>query len=105
MFQATCTNEEKVRAHVSYVTSTGAPAVVDGATHVEVQSGDGTFERLGPHEFYLVSGFVPDDTLYVISADVDLGEGVETLTDAITLTVTNARAAAFGVSFGLPERK
>lgn len=105
MFNASCTNEEKVPATVSYVTPRGLPAVVDGDTLVEVISGDGSFEKTGAHTFFLISGAAPGDTVYAISADADLGAGIQTITDAITLTVTNAQAAAFGVSFGTPEPK
>lgn len=105
MFNASCSNEEKVLAAVSYTTSRGLPAIVDGPTLVEVLSGDGTVEPVDAHRFYLVSGAVPGDTVYAISADADLGDGIQTITDAITLTVSNAQAAAFGVTFGVPVPK
>jgi hypothetical protein len=43
--------------------------------------------------------------MIVIEADADLGEGVETISDAIRLTVEGAKAQSLGLSVGTPEPK
>lgn len=110
--ESACTNAEKVRGSVSYVDSRGRPATVDGATEVNVISGDATVARfdsagdpLGAHEFYLVSGDAPGDSVFEVAADADLGAGIERITDIVTLHVTSEKAASFGFSFGTPEKK
>lgn len=101
--QASCTTEEKVPVSVSYVTAAGNPAQVQGATAF-VPSGDATFERTGDHEGYLVSGG-PGDTIFVVEADADLGDGVVLVSDIITLSVSGAMASAMGITLGAPVPK
>jgi len=103
-FTAACTDEQKVPITVSYTTSAGRPASVEGDTSFEVTSGDGTFERTGAHSGFLVSGLA-GDTVFSISADADLGAGVVILSESGTLTVTSAQAATVGVSLGAPVPK
>ncbi len=102
-----CTNEEKVKITATPTTASGGPASIDGALVVEVQSGDGTFtqDAAEPLSFWAVSGAAPGDTLYGVSADADLGSGVVTIADQVTLTVTSAQAANFGFVSGPPEPK
>lgn len=100
-----CTNEEKLPVTFSYATAAGRPAQVQGDTTVTVTSGDGTFERTGAHSGFLVSGDNAGDTVYAHDADADLGEGVVSINDVMTLTVSGAQAAAVGVAFGAPVPK
>lgn len=102
--QASCTTEEKVPVSVSYVTAAGNPAQVQGATAF-VPSGDATFERTGDHEGYLVSGSAPGDTIFVVEADADLGDGIVLVSDIITLSVGGAMASAVGITLGAPVPK
>ena len=48
----------------------------------------------------LVSSDDPGETVVVVKADADVGEGVEELADTITLTVIGATAKNLGLSFG-----
>lgn len=106
MLDVNCTNEEKVHVHVAPVTSTGRPSVLDGPIVVAVQSGEGTFAVDGDGKgFFAISADTPGDTVYVVSADADVGEGVETISDIVTLHVAGAKAANLGVTADAPVAK
>ena len=98
--EATCTNEEKVNFHLNPTTSTGQPAQLeDGSEQWVVQSGDGTVEPAGDGlSCFVVSGANPGDTVVLVSGDADLGQGVQTISDLITLHVTGAMAQNLGVT-------
>lgn len=102
-----CTNEEQVPVTASPVSASGRPAAIDGALVVTVQSGDGTVvqDAATPLTFTCRSGDGPGETVYLVSADADLGAGVVTISDLVTLTVTSASAAAFGLAQGPVEAK
>lgn len=102
-----CTNEQKVKVTAAPQTTAGNPAAIDGALRVEVVSGDGTFtqDEAEPLSFYAVSGSGLGQTVYKVSADADLGEGVELIEDLVTLDVSGARAASFGLVAGPAEPK
>lgn len=105
--EATCTNEQKVLAHLNPKTSTGRPAEVEsGSITWTKQSGEATNEA-GPDEKsqWLVSSDTPGDTVYVVSADADLGEGVETIQDVVTLKVSGAKAESLGLTLDAPVAK
>lgn len=106
MIETTITNEQKITAALKPVTATGKPAVLDGKPTWTVQSGDSTIvvseDGLSAE---LVSSDTPGDTMYLVEADADLGEGVETVSDVIKLTVAGARAANLGLSLGDPVPK
>lgn len=103
----TCTNEEQVVVNAKPQTSSGKPASIDGALVIAVLSGDGTFlqDPASPLSFKAVSGETASDTVYDVSGDADLGAGVVTIHDTVTLTVTSAVAANFGLSAGVTEPK
>lgn len=108
MIEVTCTNEEKVPITAAPVTTSGAPANVDGALRVTVQSGDGTVEQdpNNPLSFFAVSGNNAGVTVFLVQADADLDEGEEALIqDTVELTVTSAAAASFGLTAGAPVAK
>lgn len=105
MLETKITNEQKIRLTVAPVTATGRPAQLDGEVAIETQSGNATAVRVDDRTFDLVSSDLPGDTVFVVSADADLGEGVETISDVVKLTVEGARAASLGLSLGTPEAK
>jgi len=102
-----CSNEEQVPILAAPVSASGRPAAVDGALTVTVQSGDGTVlqDPATPLAFTARSGDGPGETIYLVTADADLGAGVTTISDLVTLTVTSATAASFGLSQGAVEPK
>jgi len=108
MLNIACTNEQKHGVIVAPQTIGGRPAAIDGALTVTVVSGDGTVEQDPgtPLEFKAVSGdSVETDTVYDVAGDADLGAGVVTIHDTVTLHVTSASAVSFGLSAGLIEQK
>jgi hypothetical protein len=107
MLNLTCTNEQKVKVTANPQTEGGRPAPIDGQLNVEVVSGEGTFEAIDgeANSFYAVSGDGVGVTEYRVFADADLGEGVVTIEDLVTLTVGGAQARSFGLSAETPVQK
>lgn len=103
----TITNEEEVDVTANATTSTGKPAALDGALSVTVVSGDSTFRQdaATPNMVTLVSSDNPGDTQFSISADADLGAGVQTISDVVTLHVAGALATNLGLAAGTPRAK
>ena len=87
----------------------GTPAEVDGDLVYEVLSGDGTVvttDDTGSPDWvqgrsaWLVGGTSFDDFLTKISADADLGEGVETISDTVLLHIDHPKATSLGLTLG-----
>ena len=95
-----CSNEQKVRFTASPTTATGATASLDGNLGATVDSGDATVEPgVGSLDVVVrpAAGFA-GVIAGRVSADADLGEGVVTIEDTFSITVTSAMAANLGVS-------
>jgi hypothetical protein len=106
MLEVNCTNEEKVNVTLHPVTSTGKPASVDGVPTWTVQSGEGTATPSGDGmSCFLVSGDNPGDTQYLVEADADLGSGIQTISDIVTLHVAGAQAQNLGITADTPVPK
>jgi hypothetical protein len=105
MLEITITNEEKVLISVNPVTLAGRAAAIDGPVTVSVVGGDSTFDAIGGSTFYLISADSPGDTTFMVSADADLGDGVVTIQDLITLHVAGALALNLGITASAPELK
>lgn len=100
------TNEQKVQATLTPVTATGKPAKIDGKPVWSVPTGTATVAPADDGmSAYIVSGDEPGPSVIVVSADADLGEGVETIEAHIDLTVVGAKAASLGLTLGTPEAK
>lgn len=101
MVEVKITNEQKIPVSLAPVTATGKPAKLDGAPKWSRISGDSevvpSSDGLSAD---LVSSDTPGDTVFLVEADADLGEGVETISDTITLHVEGARAANLGLVVG-----
>lgn len=108
MLQLACTNEEKIQVTLNPVTAAGHPIAVENFT-VEVQSGDGTAEIIsgapGTYSFWIISGAGVGDSVFVVTADADLGLGIVNVADFITLTVEGAKASALGLVADKPVVK
>lgn len=102
-----CTTEEKVQITATPQTAGGRPAQIDGALRVTVQSGNGTVNQdpADPLSFEAVSGDAPGETVYLVEADADLGAGTELIQDTVTLVVSGAKAANFGLTASAPMPK
>lgn len=110
-----CTNEQKVRVYLFPKTASGKSSSLDGPPVVTMISGaatavvgDGNNDDGSPHQnaagdnAFAKIDFISDDgvgdTTFEISADADLGEGVETIKDVAALHVSHPNAASFGFS-------
>lgn len=92
---ATLTTNEEAVVTATPVTASGAPATLDGPLTATVQSGDGTATVNGLEVVMSANG--PGETVYLISGDADLGEGVVPIQDTHTNTVTSEQAANLGL--------
>jgi len=99
-------NTQQIRVLLTPKNLKGKPAKVQGAPVWEVESGDSTLVAADDGlSAMLVTSDTAGDTVYVVKADADLGEGVETIEDRITLTVSEPRASTLGFTLGDPEDK
>jgi hypothetical protein len=107
MLEIVITNEQKIQVTLTPVTATNKPAQLDGGATFEVISGTATIAMIdgNPLSAFLVSGDLPGDSEIMVSADADLGDGVETISDIIKLTVAGAKAASLGMTVGAPVAK
>lgn len=105
--EVACTTDEKIVITAAPVTAGGHAAQVDGPLKVTVVSGDGTVAQdpATPLVFEVISGDAPGTTEFLVEADADLGEGVETIQDTVTLVVEGAKAAQFGLTAAAPVPK
>lgn len=100
------TNEQQVKVTLNPKTDAGRPAKLDGAPKWSVVSGDSTVVAAEDGlSADLVSSDTPGDTTYLVEADADLGEGVETIQETITLAVAGANAKNLGITVGEPTLK
>jgi hypothetical protein len=82
------------------VTATGAAAAVETVAW-SVVSGAGTVvaDADGLGAFLLSTDTVDGvDTVFMVDADADLGPGVTSIQDTITVTTVNAQAVALGLT-------
>jgi len=99
-------NEQKVKVTLTPVTETGKPAKLDGSPSWAVVSGNSQVVVADNGlSADLISSDDPGETQILIKADADIGDGVEEISDVITLTVTGATAKNLGISVGTPEPK
>lgn len=107
MIEVALTNEEKVKITCAPTTAAGRPATLDGPVTARLISGEGSWEAVEGDALsvWLVTGDDPGDAQYVVEADADLGSGVETISDVVTLHVAGASAANMGLSAGTPVLK
>ena len=103
----TITNEQKVLLTLAPKTLAGNPAQLEAGSVVwAVSEGDATVEPAADGlSAYLISGVENVVSTVTVTADGDLGEGVKTLTDSVTLTVVAAGADTLGFTAGEPELK
>lgn len=106
MLELTITNEQKVRVSLKPQTERGRPAPVDGKPAWSVSSGDATLEVSDDGlSADVISPDAPGESMIVVEADADLGQGVQTVSDAIRLIVEGARAISLGLTSETPVPK
>ncbi len=101
-------NEQKVLISISPKSHLGKAAAVDPKVKPTwtPQSGQSSVDVAedGMSAMF-TSSDTPGDTVVLVSADADLGDGVETISDQVVLTVTSAKAESLGLTAGTPEDK
>lgn len=98
-------DQQQVVVSVSPVTATGSPAKLDGPPVFAVASGDVTLiTATDGMSATIVSGLDGDSTVSV-SADADLGAGIKTISDTITVHVTSPQATSLGLTAATPVAK
>ena len=107
MLELTITNEQKITIHLKPVTQAGKPTKLDGKPVWTVLSGPGT---VVPAEDGLSADLVSDDTdlsdtTYQVTADSDLGAGVEEVADTILVHTAHANAKSLGLFADAPVLK
>lgn len=105
--ELTLTNEQKVNVTVTPKTQSGKPAKLDGKPTWEVTSGGATLAVAddGLSADIISSDDDLSDSLVQISADADLGEGVETIADTVLVHTKGANASNLGLVAGTPVLK
>lgn len=100
------TTAQEVDFTLTPTTVSGKPAKVDGAPTYTVSSGSVTL-RTAPDGLstVIVSGDVEEAYTVDVSADADVGAGVETISMQITGNVLGEKAAQLGGTFGAPGAK
>ncbi len=96
-------NDQEIDVTIAPKTSKGKPAKVDGVPTWEVVSGDTatvTPTADGKTATLRTNDDAEGDTVIKATADADLGEGVETLEEIITLRVSSPKATSLGVTVG-----
>lgn len=106
MVEISISNEQKIKVTLAPVTAGGKAAQLDGIPKWEIVNGASTVEPAADGlSCYLISSDVPGDTVVSVSADADLGDGVENIADTITLHVLGAKAQNLGLLVGTAEPK
>lgn len=107
MLEITLDNEQKVKVTLSPVTKGGKAAELDEPPTWSVAAGTCTVADVAPDGLsgFIVTGDDPGDSEIVIAGDADLGDGVVTVSEAITVHVNGALAGNLGVTLGQPEPK
>jgi hypothetical protein len=99
------TNKQKATVTINPKNAVGASVGVDGKPKWEVTSGTATVVVADNGlSAEVVSGDAPGASTIVVSADVDLGSGVETIQDHIKVFVVGDKATNLGLAasqFGL----
>lgn len=106
--ETTIKNTQKITATLKPVTDSvpPKPAKLDGPPRWEVVSGNATVSPADDGlSAELISSDDPGDTVFLVRADANLGEGVEELSDTITLHVEGESAKNLGLTFGAPVPK
>lgn len=101
------TDEQKCGLAVAFTTQAGNPATVDGVPAWSVSDATVLTLEVAPDGLSaVITTAGPLGTAQVsVSADADLGEGIETITGVLDVEVRAARAVTVGISAGTPEPK
>lgn len=100
------TTEQQVRVTLNPVTPKGKPVPVDGVPTWAIVAGDATLDPAPDGlSCMIVSPDNAGQSQVLVSADADLGEGVNTITDTISVLASDPQAASLGLTVGTIENK
>ena len=99
------TNEQKVKISVAPVDGAGKPATVDGKPQWSYTGASQLAVADDGLSAELTSSDAPETGVITVTADADLGEGVENIVDTVNVVVEAAKAENLGLSVGAPENK
>lgn len=104
------TTEQTATATLTPKTAAGKPAKLDGAPTwaIDPLEGAGTLEVSGDGLSckYVSPDDVPTNPVanVTVTADADLGEGVETISDSIQFTIKSPKASSLGLNVTLEPK-
>lgn len=100
------TTDQQVTVHINPATTRGKPAPLDGIPEWSVVAGDAKISPSADgYSCLIVSPDDPGDSQVMVQADADLGEGKLEISDIISVRVSGANAAVFGLTQDPPEDK
>lgn len=100
------TTEQQVTVSINPTTPKGQPAALDGVPTWQVASGDVTLQPAPDGKScVIVSADTPGQSQVLVSADADLGSGVDTISDTISCLVSDPQASSLGLTASPPENK
>ena len=100
------TTEQQVVVHLAPVTPKGKAVKLDGVAAWSVVSGDATITPSDDGlSCTIVSPDVAGQSQVLVSADADLGTGVDTISDTISVDVADQDATALGLTADAPTIK
>jgi len=97
------TTEQEVDVKLNPTTEAGAEATLDGVPNWTVVSGEAAVTPSDDGLTATIYSSSPGTSQILVEADADLGDGVETISAVITLTVTGAKAKFLGLTVGEPR--
>lgn len=98
-------DDQRVSLSISITDNKGKPASVDGvpvwasSDETVITVMDAGVDGMSA----VVTGVAPGTARVVVTADADLGTGVENLTGVLDFNITGGKAAAINVTAGTPE--
>jgi len=100
------TTQQQVLLSAIPKTLEGCPGALAGPVVYTLNTGNCTLVPVGDDRSVLiVSGDHAGYSVMLVSAEADLGKGVETITDIVVVHVIDAHTAVLGLTVGTPELK
>lgn len=108
MLEVTCTSVEKFRVQVVPVTASGKPSKIQSGSLVVTPVADGStgvspVATIESDDTFSVQADIADGSasavqLFTVEGDADLGAGVVTISDTVTLNVASEQAVNLGLA-------
>lgn len=105
MIKVRITDEQKVRLSINPTSAKGKPVKVEKPAWTVVDGGAGLSVADDGLSAEVTSPDSPGVTNIQIQADADLGDGVDTITELVEVTVIDPEASSLGVQADTPVDK